>query len=389
MIERFEDLNSWHLRNCKKHSQYSAFHPSVICQPGSEQDRKPSLIHDLKPSLLHDVKPNLPHSGQSSSQHNPVHYNGPVVIPITHRVGGVESLFYRNGQLFFTDDFKHEFCAYLDSSEEIFCTFIGLGTLSFAVPVAHHSDHFVLGYNNKITLIDWNSLTNNSLRKMKIYNVIHLHENESFNYGIADPLHGLCIWSVKKGEPVSGRVWTFHPLLPAPQLVEQMLPGIPVTNGIVWSLSDPTKLYCINNRNNVIHTFIYNVGERRVVGEAGIAFDLEHWAQIQRPPLYYGHAMLGRMTIDTKGRLWVPLYGGSHVIQINPNTRAVLQAIHIPAARVSACIFGGPKLDILYVSTVTFGADEQHPAGDQGGMIYAVSNIVAKGQAARPFNMQS
>ncbi|XP_033222590.1 regucalcin-like [Belonocnema kinseyi] len=126
-------------------------------------------------------------------------------------------------------------------------------------------------------------------------------------------------------------------------------------------------------------------------GKNGVAFDLEFWARSQRPPLYNNHAMLGRMTIDTKGRLWVPLHGGSHVLQINPRFGEVMQAIRIPAVKVTACVFGDLYSNALYVSTLAFGANEKAPAGDQGGSIFRITQLNGdvNGHAAWPFVIYS
>ncbi|XP_033222589.1 regucalcin-like [Belonocnema kinseyi] len=181
--------------------------------------------------------------------------------------------------------------------------------------------------------------------------------------------------TIKVGEPVSGKLWSYHPLSPSAHLIEYELEQNEVSNGIVWHLRDPTILYCIDGMNNRIISFAYNVVTRTITGYIGIAFDLQFWNSNQQHPLYTGHAMLGRMTIDTKGRIWVPLYEGSHVLQIDPLNRAVLQAIHIPAARVSACVFGGASKNILYVSTLGYNNPKDRPAGDQGGKIFAVTKL--------------
>ncbi|XP_033222523.1 regucalcin-like [Belonocnema kinseyi] len=189
-------------------------------------------------------------------------------------------------------------------------------------------------------------------------------------------------------EPALGRVCSFHPLPPPAKLTEQVLPGIGLCNGIVWHLRYRTRLYCTDGLNNRILSFVYKVAERRVTGNNGIVFDLDKWIGNQLRPLYYGHAMLGRMTIDTKGRLWVPLHGGSHVLLIIPGAIiSVQKAIRIPAVKVSACVFGGTDKNILYVSTLPCGADEMCPGGDQGGRIFAVNLWDVSGRDAKPFVM--
>ncbi|XP_033222512.1 regucalcin-like [Belonocnema kinseyi] len=194
------------------------------------------------------------------------------------------------------------------------------------------------------------------------------------------------------GEPISGKLWSFHPHPLPTQVLEHTLPGISLTNGIVWHVHDRSKFYCIDAMNNVIVSVGYDAVERKVTGIIAIIFQLDPWYLTDGHLLYPGHAMLGRMTIDTKGRLYVPLNGGSHILQINPNTRIIVpRPIYIPAVKVKGCAFGGIDMNVLYVSTQAFGPNEEAPAGDQSGKIFAVSNLGkgVKGHEAWPFVMPS
>ncbi|XP_033222503.1 regucalcin-like [Belonocnema kinseyi] len=182
-------------------------------------------------------------------------------------------------------------------------------------------------------------------------------------------------------------MYSFHPLLDNQQLLQHMLPENGVTNGIVWHVRDGKKFYYIDSEHQRILLFTYSPRARTATSNLHIVFDLSLWTRIEGYRIYNGNAIIGRMTIDTKGRLWVPLLGGSHVIQVNPRTKVVMQTVKIPAIKVSACAFGGMRMNILYVSTLGYGTDELRPTGDQGGQIFAVSNLpdTVKGHEAMPF----
>ncbi|XP_033222508.1 regucalcin-like [Belonocnema kinseyi] len=97
-----------------------------------------------------------------------------------------------------------------------------------------------------------------------------------------------------------------------------------------------------------------------------------------------------RLTIDRTGNLWVPLYDGRGIIQVDPDENKILQYIPMPAKRVGACIFGGPGYDILYVSTIGYGHKddpELRPQGDQGGTIFAFRDLGVKGWAPEQYRM--
>ena len=57
------------------------------------------------------------------------------------------------------------------------------------------------------------------------------------------------------------------------------------------------------------------------------------------------------MAIDSEGMLWVAHYGGSCVSRWNPNTAQLLLKIDLPVTQVTACAFGGPNLDILFITS--------------------------------------
>jgi len=67
-------------------------------------------------------------------------------------------------------------------------------------------------------------------------------------------------------------------------------------------------------------------------------------------------------TIDSKDRLWVAKWGGSCIECYDPQLGADAPPLHsfqLPASQVTACAFGGPNLDQLYVTTARCGLSRQ------------------------------
>ncbi|XP_033222540.1 putative sugar lactone lactonase YvrE [Belonocnema kinseyi] len=98
----------------------------------------------------------------------------------------------------------------------------------------------------------------------------------------------------------------------------------------------------------------------------------------------------GRIAIDERGWLWVPIIGGGGVVEFDPFTKTRHDSLSVPAAKVGACTFGGHDLDILYVSTIgyEYKLPHQHrPKGDQGGHVYAFRNLGVRGTLTRPYFM--
>ena len=84
------------------------------------------------------------------------------------------------------------------------------------------------------------------------------------------------------------------------------------------------------------------------------------------------------MTIDAEDKIWVAFCHGGCVVRFDPASGKMLQQVDFPAAETTACAFGGPKLDRLFVTTgVKKSADEP-----DGGKIFVIDGIGIKGVKA-------
>ena len=57
------------------------------------------------------------------------------------------------------------------------------------------------------------------------------------------------------------------------------------------------------------------------------------------------------MAMDVEGKIWVALWGGWSVVRFDPETGEELARVELPVSQVSACAFGGPNLDELYMTS--------------------------------------
>jgi sugar lactone lactonase YvrE len=87
------------------------------------------------------------------------------------------------------------------------------------------------------------------------------------------------------------------------------------------------------------------------------------------------------MCFDDEGNLWIALWGGASVVQLDANGR-FLQKIFIPAKNVTNLCFCGPRLDRLLVSTASIGlsAEEARRYPDSGGL-FEIDNHFSAGVA--------
>ncbi|MHA6759079.1 SMP-30/gluconolactonase/LRE family protein [Streptacidiphilus sp. PAMC 29251] len=84
------------------------------------------------------------------------------------------------------------------------------------------------------------------------------------------------------------------------------------------------------------------------------------------------------MTLDAEGNLWVAFWGGSAVRCLSPEGR-LLETVELPTGKVTSCAFGGPALDVLYITTAGGGAADADPGA---GSLYRYPGL-ATGRPAR------
>jgi sugar lactone lactonase YvrE len=120
----------------------------------------------------------------------------------------------------------------------------------------------------------------------------------------------------------------------------QALEGVTVSNGIGWS-ADGRFMYYIDTPSGFLWRF---------------DFDLETGRIRNRVPLIDYRNEEGNfdgMTIDAEGCLWIAHWGGFQVSRWDPANGKKMLSVKVPVPNPSSCTFGGPNLDILYITTAT------------------------------------
>jgi sugar lactone lactonase YvrE len=121
--------------------------------------------------------------------------------------------------------------------------------------------------------------------------------------------------------------------------VHVVLEGVTVSNGLEWS-PDGTLLYYNDTATYAIAVFDYD----RDAGLTGrrVLTTLEH-----RPD---------GLTVDADGGVWTALSDGGAVHRYTPAGR-LDAVIELPARKVTACTFGGERLDELFITTSRQGLE--------------------------------
>jgi sugar lactone lactonase YvrE len=132
--------------------------------------------------------------------------------------------------------------------------------------------------------------------------------------------------------------------------VSTVVTNVTISNGLAWSPDGGTAYY-VDTPTHRVDAFDYDAttgltGRRTVL----------HIPEADGEP--------DGLTVDAEGRLWIALWGGGAVRCYEPDGQ-LLEHFPLPATQVTACTFGGPQLDELYVTTSRQGVppDEQPEAG--------------------------
>ncbi len=149
-------------------------------------------------------------------------------------------------------------------------------------------------------------------------------------------------WAGSMGGPEEGVLYRLDP----DGSVYAMLSDIGVPNGIGWS-PDDTTLYFTDSPLQIIYAFDYD-------SATGSITNRRNFVEV---PTSSGSP--DGLTVDSQGYVWSACWDGARVIRYAPDGH-VDRVIEIPALRVTSCVFGGPDMNELYITSATTGlSDEQ------------------------------
>jgi sugar lactone lactonase YvrE len=148
-----------------------------------------------------------------------------------------------------------------------------------------------------------------------------------------------------------GRFWvgTMHNITRAPEGVLYRLDrergelvaaksGICIPNSLAWS-PDGRTMYFADSLRYAIFSFDFDPVSGEICNE-------RTFAETRAPGFPDGS------TVDAEGYLWNAEFNSWRVVRYAPDGR-IDRLIELPAERPTCCAFGGPNLDILYVTTAS------------------------------------
>jgi sugar lactone lactonase YvrE len=57
-----------------------------------------------------------------------------------------------------------------------------------------------------------------------------------------------------------------------------------------------------------------------------------------------------------EGNLWIAMWGGARITRWTPKGK-LLEQFAVPALKVTSCVFGGPDMDELFITSARVGMD--------------------------------
>jgi sugar lactone lactonase YvrE len=163
-------------------------------------------------------------------------------------------------------------------------------------------------------------------------------------------------------QPGTGTLYRFDP----DRTLTPMLDDLTISNGMDWS-PDDTTMYFVDSMTKGVDAFDFHA-------DAGTIANRRQVISISEED-----GLPDGMAVDEDGRLWVCLWEGSAVRCYSP-VGEIDGIVHVSAPRVTSCAFGGPDLDVLYITTAN-GSERDTP--EAGGIFAARLGI--RGPSTRCF----
>jgi sugar lactone lactonase YvrE len=179
------------------------------------------------------------------------------------------------------------------------------------------------------------------------------------NEGACDPDGRFCVGSMAYDSGTGrGKLYRIDP----DGTTTVLLDAVTVSNGLAWS-PDGATVYYNDTSTGRVDRFDYAGGE--LTGR-------RPFATVPSPD---------GLCVDAEGHVWVALWGGHAVVRLDPAGREVGR-VELPASQVTACTFGGPDLDRLYITTSRHGFD---PAAEPlAGSLFR-ADVGVRGLPTLPF----
>ena len=137
--------------------------------------------------------------------------------------------------------------------------------------------------------------------------------------------------------------------------------GVTISNGIDWS---PDDQWCYYTDSGTQTIYKYR-------------FDVQHGMMTDRENFFRSNTGTpDGLTVDAAGNIWTAIWDGAKIMQLSPNGE-ILTELLLPVNRPTSVIFGGKKLQTLFITTAwTELPDEIRVKQPFAGDVFAFSSDI-------------
>lgn len=135
--------------------------------------------------------------------------------------------------------------------------------------------------------------------------------------------------------------------------IEQALDGFKITNGLCWS-PDGSIMYHADSPSRKIYRYNADLSGKQLFAETD------------------SNCVPDGSTVDSQGFVWNAQWGGNKVVRYTPEGE-VSFVLEVPFSQPTCVAFGGPNLDLLFVTSAKQG-DTTHP--EAGNVLIYQTDVV-------------
>ena len=165
-----------------------------------------------------------------------------------------------------------------------------------------------------------------------------------FNDGKCDPKGRFLTGTMQKNPDGSSNGSLY--IMDKDARVRKLLDGLQISNGMGWS-PDYSTFYLADSTSKDVWAFDYDM-EQGSISNRRIAFTVLN-----------ENGNPDGMTTDTEGMVWLALWDGACIQRWDPRSGELLASYSFPAKRTSCPVFGGKKMNELYVTSAAIGLEEK------------------------------
>jgi sugar lactone lactonase YvrE len=149
----------------------------------------------------------------------------------------------------------------------------------------------------------------------------------------------------------------------------RVLGGVLTSNGLGWS-PDGTRMYYTDSPRKRIDRLDFDAGTGTVSARRPFAAT-------------WGEGLPDGLAVDSEGFVWSAMWDGACVVRYAPDG-SVDRTVPMPVARPTSCMFAGPDLSTLVITSAVDGPSVLSERPDLGGATFLV-DVEVPGLAEVPF----